>query len=152
MYSYHGTAVAGIIGANANNSVGIAGIAPNCQLMDISLNNYPAYNYQNADGIDKAWRNGADVINNCWSWDPAVRLILIDEAIDSALQRGRGGKGCVVVFSAGNDNNPIINYPSDYHPDIIVVGSIFDYGEKTATNYGNHLDIVAPGYEIRTTL
>ena len=49
---------------------------------------------------------------------------LIDDAITEALTSGRGGKGCVVVFAAGNNNGSII-YPARSNPAILVVGDLW---------------------------
>jgi subtilisin family serine protease len=148
----HGTPVAGIIGASSNNGIGIAGVAPNCRLMDISnkLNIDPLSREKRANGINWAWRNGASVINN--SWSSSVAFSVIDEAIDSALQYGRGGRGTVVVFCTGNNSNPTVNYPAYVNSDIIAVGSTTSNGQRAgSSNYGDALDIVAPGELIRTT-
>ena len=61
----HGNACAGIIGATHNN-VGIAGIAPNCQIMPIRIpyGEIPAEVY--AAAIEFAVNNGADIISNSW--------------------------------------------------------------------------------------
>ena len=78
-----------------------------------------------------------------------------------ALSHGRNGKGCVVVFAAGNDNSSV-NYPANSNDSIIVVGAMSPCGERKnpsscdgenwwGSNYGNELDVVAPGVKIRTT-
>ncbi len=115
VYGGHGTACAGIAGAASDNNDGIAGVAPNCQLMSISnelvinINVRP----QLANGINRAWQNGADVISN--SWGGPLNSTFIDEAIDSALTFGRNELGCVVVFASGNDNSTV-NYPANSIP------------------------------------
>jgi subtilisin family serine protease len=51
----HGTPVAGVVGAKANNAIGIAGVASSCKLMDISHPLEGALEVQQyADGIMKA--------------------------------------------------------------------------------------------------
>ena len=88
---------------------------------------------------------------------------ILDEAIDSALCFGREGKGCVLVFSAGNDGVDV-HYPANIDPRILVVGGITPWGDRTsgdrlpnghnvtfASNYGENLDVVAPSVNIRTT-
>lgn len=158
-YTGHGTACAGIIGAESVNNQGIAGINPGGQLMAISNDFFdPGNNQQLADGINKAWQNGAAVIS-C-SWKTSTQSPLIDDAIDSALTYGRNGKGCVVVFSSGNSNSDVI-YPANSNPDILAVGAISSCGERCnpnscytenwGSNYGDELDIVAPGVLIPTT-
>lgn len=153
----HGIACAGIISAQTNNGEGIAGIAPSCNVMSISISMDAA---SLAEAIRYAADNGADVISN--SWGRSEDMPIVNSAIKYALQSGRGGKGCVVVFSSGNDNTPYVNYPKAADSDIIVVGSITPdglrkepsspYGNSTqGSNYGDYLDVVAPGVNICTT-
>lgn len=159
----HGTACAGIIGATQDNGKGITGVAPNAELISISLNltNYDTPQ-QVANGFSWAWKNGADIISN--SWGGYARSSIIDDALYEAMTKGRNGKGTVIVFAAGNsrNNNTNIVYPGNLHPDILVVGGISYSGErKTFTSpdgeywwqscYGNELDIVAPCVNIYTT-
>lgn len=166
-YSSHGTNVAGIIGAKAN-SIGNLGVAPGISIM--SLSNHEAYiNPNNRDfstislefssSIIKAADMGCAVINCCWG-DFAYNSN-IENAINYAITNGRGGKGCVLVFSAGNGNNNTLNYPGTHTPesDILVVGAVsYDGKRKTrqstsnwGSNYGAGLDLVAPGVDIPTT-
>jgi hypothetical protein len=152
----HGTACAGIIGANSNNSLGVTGIAPNCQLMSISNNLFLGPNAaQNlANGINYAWNNGASVISNSWGHN-ALTSTLIDDAITNAFTRGRNGLGCIVVFASGN-NNSAVTYPANSNANILVVGAMSPCGQRKnftscdgetrwGSNFGNQLDIVAPG-------
>ena len=157
IYGNHGIACAGIISAQANNGIGIAGIAPNCKLMSISTNlSVAAVTY----AIRYAADNGADIISN--SWGNEVDMPTVNTAIKYALQNGRNGKGCVVVFSAGNDNASCVNYPKEADPDIIVVGAMSPSAERKSptssdgeywwgSNYGTALDVMAPGVLIYTT-
>lgn len=157
IYGNHGIACAGIISAQANNGIGIAGIAPNCKLMSISTNlSVAAVTY----AIRYAADNGADIISN--SWGNEVDMPTVNTAIKHALQNGRNGKGCVVVFSAGNDNASCVNYPKEADPDIIVVGAMSPSAERKSptssdgeywwgSNYGTALDVMAPGVLIYTT-
>jgi len=150
--SNHGTPVASIIGANSNNGLEIAGIAPNCRLMDISnrADTTTFSRLRRADGINWAWRNGADVINNSWSFSDYFTHPVIDEAIDSALQYGRNGKGTVLVFSAGNNGHQEVAYPANSNPHVIAVGAISSNGQRWGgSNFGDALNIVAPGDNIR---
>jgi len=127
LYGDHGTQCAGIIGANTNSIIptGVAGIAPNCRLMDISHSLWvtPNVHQELARGIDRAWRNGAAVISNSWGHGVLLNSDYINDAIDSALIRGRQGRGTVVVFSSGNDDTNVL-YPANSNPGIIAVGAI----------------------------
>jgi subtilisin family serine protease len=157
----HGTACAGIIGAQQNNSEGISGIAPNSKLASISINlDWADTPQQLANGFNWARQNGIDVISN--SWGGYAPSSIIDDAITAALTQGRNGKGMVVVFASGNENNTAIRYPGNSNPDILVVGAISPCGQRKSpsscdgvTNwgscYGTQLDVVAPGVLIPTT-
>ncbi|MDE0472005.1 MAG: S8 family serine peptidase [Ekhidna sp.] len=156
----HGTACAGIIGAVQNNKLGVSGIAPSSSIVSISINLFfsdtPA---QLASGFSWAWQNGVEVISN--SWGGYAPSGIITDAIDNALTKGRNGKGCIVVFASGNENNTNIRYPGSAVPEVLVVGAISPCGERKnpnscdgeawGSNYGNSLDVVAPGVLIPTT-
>ena len=151
----HGTAVSGIIGATKNNNIGIAGVAPNCRLMSIShslLANNTSIKEQLARGINWASQNGADVINCSWSHPTALDGNYIADAISNATgSNGREGKGCIIVFSSGNDYADTVNYPASSNS-VIAVGAINSNNQRANfSNYGGSLDVVAPGVNIYTT-
>ena len=162
IYGNHGTSCAGVIGAQSNNNVGVAGIASGCQTMSISWDEEWTPIQNIADGIKFAWKNGASIISNSWKCYPNDYL---GDQIDSALYYGREGKGCVVVFATGNINLPTVLYPANYNLDIIAVGAItpsmarkdtWDLYEEPniewwGSNYGEALDVVAPGIFVPTT-
>lgn len=156
----HGTSCAGIISAKTNNNMGIAGIAPDCPVMSISnsLSGKPDSRQKRADGFNYAWRNGAAVISN--SWGSGVKFQMLDDAISEALTKGRNGLGCVITFATGNDNSSV-GYPANSNPKILAVGAISPCGERKSpsscdgerwgSNYGDEIDVVAPGVKIPTT-
>ncbi|AFL84113.1 subtilisin-like serine protease [Belliella baltica DSM 15883] len=147
----HGMLVSGILGAERNNSIGIAGISYDSPLMDIanSLMSVPGSRIARADGINWAWENQASVINN--SWGSSVIYDVIDEAIENAVINGRNGLGSIVVFATGNDSNNSIGYPST-NPHAIAVGATNRNDQRASfSNYGTGIDVVAPGQDIRTT-
>jgi len=160
----HGTCCAGIIAAR-NNDFGVSGVAPKCKIipMRISLG-YAVIESQVQNAFGKALEYGADILSN--SWTMSFGSDFIDEAIDNATTNGRGGLGCVIVFSSGN-NNKNVEYPAS-HPKVIAVGAIDRCGyragktnsvpytcdpwtTKPGSCYGLNLDIVAPGSSIYTT-
>lgn len=158
----HGTACAGIIGAIYNNNIGISGIASNCKLMSISNSLVGTYasRYNRAEGISYASSHNASIISN--SWGSTEQLTVIDDAISNALNYGRNGKGCVIVFASGNNDSNSVSYPANSNGSIIAVGAISPCGERKdstscdgetwwGSNYGNELDIMAPGVLIPTT-
>ncbi len=150
VYGAHGTQCAGIIGAHADNNHGITGIAPDCSLISISFKDDTPYS-KIATGIEFAVNQNAAVLSN--SWIAYSNSLFINNAIEYALTEGRDGKGCVVVFAAGNSYSSPIAYPANYNPDIIAVGAMNASAERASfSNYGEGLDIMAPGVNISTTI
>lgn len=144
---FHGTACAGIVAAVKDNGIGIAGIAPNCKLLPVhaSFRNSSTTQWL-ANGLEWAWNpafGNADVISNSWSGGSPSNAIT--NAINSAVNYGRDGLGCIVLFSSGNDYSSTVNYPANLS-NVIAVGatSVNDIRESYS-NYGNALDVVAPG-------
>lgn len=163
-YNDHGTAVAGIICAETNNGMGIAGITKDVEVMSISFDpNSSTSEAAAASAITKATDMGASVINISWVSD--IYLSLINSAINYAITNGRNGKGCIVVCAAGNDGGSSVCFPSNHVPAdyVIAVGAsdasgvravgYYDYitNSYLTSNYGSNLDIVAPGVNIPTT-
>ncbi|MBK8557790.1 MAG: S8 family serine peptidase [Lewinellaceae bacterium] len=162
----HGTACAGIIAAVANNSIGIAGNAYGCKIIPIRIaytpagqtNWYTTTSWQ-ANAINWAWQTaGADILSN--SWGGGSPSSLVSSAITNAVNNGRAGKGSPVLFSAGNDDQTPVSYPS-FYSNVISVGASSMCDERKSpdscdgetgwgSNYGTGLDIVAPGVKIAT--
>ncbi|MEL7353032.1 MAG: S8 family serine peptidase [Cyanobacteria bacterium P01_A01_bin.116] len=163
-YENHGTAVAGVAIAEETGK-GIVGIAPGCSFMPIQTTGY--LDDTSIEAIfDWAVAQGADVISCSWS-PAAVYFPLsrrISRAINRAATKGRGGKGCVVLFSAGNANRPVegkveeagwaknlfkglTSWLSGFaiHPDVITVSACTSLNEKAAySNWGRHISVAAP--------
>lgn len=143
----HGTGTASVIGAVPNNNTGIVGIAPSSTIMPISVDFNSHTTSQLSDAIYYAARNGAAVISNSWSSTGSSSLI--NDAVRYALTSGRNGKGCVVVFAAGNDAWDKNMYPHANFPEILSVGNIQRSGIRSySSNYGPNLDVMAPGSNI----
>ena len=142
----HGTACAGIIGASTNNGIGIAGIARNCMIMPIRHAIHQDYSSERAaTGITWARNHGADIIS-C-SFNPGYLVPDLDDAIDSATTYGRGGLGCVIVFSSGNTYGSV-SYPAT-RGNVISVGATNQSDEKwDYSGSGIELDVVAPSGEL----
>ena len=153
-WSAHGTACAGIVGAEANNDIGIAGVAYNCRIIPIrvTVQGISANTAFIAEGFRLAWENGADVISISMAF---LYNNTVEIAINKAVMLGRQNRGCVVVASTGNENTTV-RYPAS-SPNVIAVGAINRYGYRwvvsntSGSNYGNDLDVVAPGVDIWTT-
>lgn len=159
----HGTSCAGIIAAEANNNIGIAGVAPLSKLVPVNITVNTSGTFgssaQLALATDWAWNEGgADILSNSWGGGTASSLI--QDAIRRAITSGRGGKGSIVVFASGN-NNAGLSSPACF-PETIAVGAMsMCHQRKSGTscdnetfwggNYGTGLDISAPGVRIATT-
>lgn len=147
--SIHGTHCAGIAAAVRNNGRYITGVAPDAKIMSVSIGfKRPKASESLADGINWAWKNGADVISCSWGCNDND---LIKEAIDSALIYGRNGKGCVIVAAAGNQG--YLDFPGRYRKEVMAVGCVDRYGNKIYySGRGDNLFIMAPGDSILSTI
>ncbi|WP_353661263.1 S8 family serine peptidase [Hydrogenimonas sp. SS33] len=141
----HGTEVSGVIAAD-NNDIGPVGVAPDVDLYFIRLPfNQNISTSQIVEAFQKAREWGVDVVNCSWgSGDvsDSVRSAIVDLA-----RSGRNGKGTVIVFAAGNEDQYIGNDESSI-PEVIAVGATDRDNLRTYySNYGSSLDIMAPGGE-----
>lgn len=155
----HGTAVAGIIFSKPSDKTGLRGVFPYSLLMSVShAFGLPTSTAGFARGINAAVEAGADVINNSWSDDTPSQLLV--DAINNATTNGRGGLGCVLIFAAGNEDQPEVAFPGNMD-NVICVGAMTQKGYRKAktynwdeawwgSNYGAGLDILAPGMFIAT--
>lgn len=142
----HGTSIAGVIGAETNNRVGIAGVAPkikllNCRAMDPDGNGSEE---DVASAILYATMMGARVINMSFG-DNSFSYVLRD-VIRYAYE-----KNVVLVASSGNDGSNLPHYPSGYSEVISVGNSTPEDYVASNSNFGSRLDLIAPGTSIMTT-
>lgn len=148
----HGTAVAGIIAAEGNNTAGTTGVMWRASLMSLRvLNNTGTGEVANAiEAIDYAVSHGAQVIN--LSWGTNGESLALKDAIERALARN-----VVVVCSAGNGSRDLATGP--YYPAsfdlkslISVAGSDnFDRLASWSNWNGKSVTVAAPGTNILTT-
>ena len=145
-YGFHGTFVAGIAGAEANNVTGIAGVAPNIKLINLrSFDNGGSGEEDDAAAaILYAVQMGAKVISMSWG-DYSFSYVLRD------VIRYAYSKNVVLVGSAGNQNSPDPHYPSGYTEVICVGNSTPEDYRASNSNYGSTLDLMAPGSSILST-
>ena len=151
----HGTMCAGIAAATRNNDKGIAGVAPDAMLMPVSISTGIGSEMEDVgEAINWAWENGADIIS-C-SLGSRYDVPVVRQAINNAVTKGRNGKGCIVVASAGNinpstPNRTEIMYPAAY-PEVIAVGNLDKDGTISSSScYGPNMCVVAPGTDIIST-
>jgi len=147
----HGTQVAGTACATWNNAVGMAGVAPQAQVLAIraglltTLPFLPAILEEDdaAAAILYAADRGAQVIN--LSWGDVVEAPVIDAAIRYARE-----KGALVIASAGNEGNDLAFYPASY-PGVLAVGASTGRTRASFSTHGVDLDLLAPGVSVWTT-
>lgn len=140
----HGVACAGSISA-AHNGIGVAGIAPNVELFSVNIFYGGETGSDLANAITYSKNQGADIMSNSWGYSSCTySLDVLNNALADAKNNGRGGKGCVIVFAAGNDYASCVSYPGN-NSNVIGVGAITNTGVRSAySNRGNKLDISAP--------
>ncbi len=142
----HGTFIAGIIAAGAENP-GCPGLAYNAKLLDVKVaeDNGSTDAKKVAQGIIWAANHGAEVINISIVINQEYPLL--EYAVDYAWE-----KGCVIVASAGNRATTTPVYPAAYANVIAVAASDKNDDLARWSNTGKWVDVDAPGTEIYSTL
>lgn len=149
-YTGHGTHVSGIIGAQ--HSVGhVLGVAPDVRILPIAFIGRDGGGSVNAaiNAIRYAASQNAKVINASWG-GPNCSLQLKEEIVSLAEQN------VIFVSAAGNSGNDLDifpEYPAAFVIDNQITVGASTYDDKTAafSNYGDLVDIVAPGANIVST-
>jgi thermitase len=142
----HGTHIAGIIAAKSNQ-IGIVGVAPDVKLINAKVagDKGRCQVRELAEGIVWAVDMGANVINisiQIKESSPELK-----EAIDYAWN-----SGVVIVAAAGNNGGQSAVYPAAYENVIAVSATTENGGLAPLSNYGEWVDIAAPGYQIYSSL
>lgn len=141
----HGTHISGIIAA-LNDGTGMVGVTPNALIMPIkvmkdsnSKSDVPS-SEAFARGIQYAVDNGADVINMSLGWPRSLETKLLRDAVYYALSNG-----VAIVAAAGNNNSSEPLFPCAYDGVICVGASTINGKFAGFSNYGGHVDTIAPG-------
>jgi subtilisin family serine protease len=164
----HGTACTGIILAESNNNIGIAGMAHQLDYEPIKC--ISSFGTSETAVISAAYRISYDsaqshVLSCSFIWPyPSGTM---SSSIDYFVNQTRNGLGGVICHSSGNRGDPIIcqsdfvYYPSKLD-NVIAVGASNTCDTRVgcndcsgttnwSSNFGDELDIVAPGLNIETT-
>jgi thermitase len=143
----HGTHVAGIVAATADNTIGVAGVCPSCTILDAKVLNDSGSGSSSriANGISWAVSNGAKVIN--MSLGQRVSSRTLEAAVNSAWNAG-----AVIVAAAGNAGTQAKIYPGAY-PNVIAVAATDNSDVKASfSSYGAQwVDVAAPGVNVYST-
>lgn len=148
----HGTHIAGIIAANANNKIGIAGVASNINVKIMSLKIHGGANGKGTvanaiKAIKYATMMGADICNMSWgstSYSAALETAMQESTMLFVTAAGNSG--------TNNDTTPL--YPASYNLDNQISVSFIDADGALSkdSNYGKQtVDIAAPGTNIIST-
>ncbi|MFC7063562.1 S8 family peptidase [Halobacillus seohaensis] len=143
----HGTHVAGTAAAETNNAEGIAGMAPNTEILAVRAldENGNGSLSAIADAIQYSADQGAEVINLSLGCDCDTQTL--ENAVDYAWNQGS-----VVIAAAGNDGVSTTFEPASYD-NVIAVGAVDRYDNKASfSNYGAWVDVTAPGVDIASTV
>ena len=152
IHDEHGTHVAGIIAASANNE-GVIGVAPGVKIMALKFLGPDGGKTSDAiEAIAYAKEMGVKISNNSWGRVSTGSSgdILLREAIEQS--------GMLFVASAGNDGANIdstMYAPSSFPSNnILTVAAVNNLGSLAGfSNYGvNSVDIGAPGVDIYSTI
>lgn len=164
--SEHGTHVAGIIGAQRGNGIGMDGVSDKVRIMSVRV--VPDGDERDKDvanAIRYAVDNGASIINMSFGKGYSPYKGVVDDAVKYALKND-----VVLVHAAGNDgkqNQLTNNYPNDrfnkkgwfaprFAKNWIEVGASHYVEEGRPANFSNYspdlVDVFAPGVEIYSTV
>lgn len=148
----HGTAIAGVIAAQANNRIGIAGVAPGCRVLPLRA--FDATGNGEDDDIAAAIVYAADFQSSDGARVRVINLsfgdVIASPVMHDAIKYARS-RGIVIVCSSGNFGGSNAHYPSDYAECISVGASEESDGVVGTSGGGNALALVAPGADIVTT-
>lgn len=143
----HGTNVASIIGAIANNNLGYAGLDWKCRIMPIKIldsTNFGLYSAW-ASALYYAANNGAKVMN--MSVGGTGGSSTLENAVMYAYS-----KKCFIAACMMNTNNSVVYYPAGFNDYTVAVGATDSRDRRVnpffwggGSNFGGHIDVVAPG-------
>jgi subtilisin family serine protease len=155
---YHGTFVAGIIGASGNNGKGIAGLNWQVKIMALKSHDASGTAYDSAviecfEYVIQMKKRGVNVriTNNSYGGDENGQAI--KDAIDAAGNLGILNVFCAQNFSQNSDVSP--TYPACFDsPSILsVAATTSSDGLASFSNYGQKsVDLAAPGVNIMSTM
>ncbi|MFC1555150.1 S8 family serine peptidase, partial [candidate division KSB1 bacterium] len=143
----HGTNMAGVIAAEGNNNQGIAGVNWNAEIYSFRTDITDAT--ETTRSIDNAVSADCIILNmsfgNTFGGSTTVGAAIADAYRVNSIN----------VAAMGNENTSTVKYPAGYHG-VIAVGATdytdgrWDVGVGVGSNYGSHIEVVAPGVGIET--
>lgn len=140
----HGTFVAGMAAAQADNKTGIAGLGFNCKFLPVKVQGDGGF--KGYEGIVYAADRGCKVINISWGRRGGPSAYEQDIINYAAID-----KDIVVVVAAGNDDNDGYYYPASYDHVISVAATNANDQKWSGSSYNDRVDISAPGQDMFST-
>ncbi|HEY4055748.1 MAG TPA: S8 family serine peptidase [Kofleriaceae bacterium] len=140
----HGSHVTGSIAQVTNNGIGVTGVARNVKIMPLKVLSAGGSGSVAgiADAIRYAADNGAKVIN--MSLGGSMPSDVLKKAVKYAYD-----KGVTIVCAAGNEGKGKVGYPAAYPGAIAISATQEDEGITFYSNYGDAIDLAAPGGNTR---
>jgi subtilisin family serine protease len=158
----HGTHVAGIIGAAANNGKGGAGISYNASILPVNAFYWTLYGQHTSDTttVVSAYNYLIGLKTSGKVKDlRVINLSLGGSANDPSLHDAiikAEARGILTVAAAGNDNSSALTYPSDYNEvlSVTAINSQNQHWQQAGggSNHNTHKDICAPGVNVVSTI
>ncbi|NJO41936.1 MAG: S8 family serine peptidase [Cyanobacteria bacterium CRU_2_1] len=160
----HGTVCAKLIAAE-ENGIGIVGVAPGCALMPMRMSEF--IDDQAIERLFEWVIEQGAAVASC-GWQPCAVYFPLSlrqrAAITRAAMHGREGKGCVIIFAAGNANRPVDGIVNEQgwtdhslhgethwlngfavHPDVMAIAASTSLNQKAAcSNWGKSISVCAP--------
>ena len=160
----HGTHVAGIVAA-LDNDLGVVGVAPGARLWAVKVLGDQGQGSLSGiiQGIDYVTQHADEIEVANLSLGGEFSSAILDQAISNSI-----AKGVVYVVAAGNDGRDAATFSPANHPEVLAVSAVADsdgrrgglglptsYGDDDTfslfSNFGQVVDIAAPGVDIRST-
>ncbi|HEY9245541.1 MAG TPA: S8 family serine peptidase, partial [Candidatus Methanoperedens sp.] len=143
----HGTHTAGTIAAVGNNGIGVAGVNWKSRIMALKFLNSGGSGSL-SDGV-LALQYAADMEANVSSnsWGCMCNSVMMDDAVQYEHE-----KGMIMVAAAGNSNADALDFsPASADMTITVAASDYNDAKASFSNWGQKIDVAAPGVDILST-
>jgi hypothetical protein len=149
-YVGHGTVVGSIAAAKTDNGEWVAGTDWNAKIMNLRV--FDGYGIASTDqvvaAVEYATDNGADVINLSLSiYNDNGSCDIIDDKLEEALKKARNN-GITIAAASGNGSEDYVCYPAASRHTLAVGASTIEDEWAQFSNYGDRLDLIAPGKDV----
>lgn len=146
----HGTHVAGTIAAQANNDLGVVGVAPEAVALHIVR----------VFGEDCSWAYASDLVaalTRCRD-DGQAKVVSMSlgggrkSRVEENAFKSAWAAGVLSIAAAGNDGNTTLSYPASYASVVSVAAVDSNQQWATFSQYNSQVDIAAPGVGVLSTV